>query len=88
MTYVVYALPSLPVARHRSWLPPSLTVSPAPGAAQALQLSGSQQAVMKKHTLSKQVNAFPGRLMHLCQAEDAFPYRHLEEGGEKGKGTQ
>ena len=43
---------------------------------------------MKKHTLSKQVNAFPGRLMHLCQAEDAFPYRHLEEGGEKGKGTQ
>ena len=43
---------------------------------------------MKKSTISKQVNAFPGRLMHLCSAEDRAPFRQLEKGGEKPKGTE
>ena len=67
---------SLPTAVHPS-APCSLPV-----------LANTSGIDMRKDAISKQVNAFPGRLMALYKTEDIAAFRHLEEGGEKPKGAQ
>lgn len=62
---------------------PPLALRPQPSA----HSSADHLEEMKKHAISKQVNAFPGRLMSLHKAEDIFAVVDLEE-GEKAKGAQ